>query len=198
MRAGEVMIVDAAFLRRHERLSCIELARELGVPVHIVHCHAPGAELRARLRQRQGDASEATEDVLTQQLGYWESFDATEIEHVIELDTTTGHRRPSLASPTDTPRYGECTREYAQCYCTRQHAIRRGEPLPAARLRLPIEAAVCAGIDVAFVIEIGAGILRHPLRRDLPVVTALGQHAIHHAWNDFVGVDRFDSRPTHE
>ena len=87
LRAGEVVIVDAAFLRRHERLSCIELARELGVPVHIVHCHAPEAELRACLRQRQGDASEATEDVLTQQLGYWESFDATEIEHVIELDT---------------------------------------------------------------------------------------------------------------
>jgi uncharacterized protein len=87
LRAGEPVVVDAAFLRRHERLSFIELAREVGVAVHIVHCHAPESELRARLRQRQGDASEATEEVLAKQLQYWEPFETAERGHVVELDT---------------------------------------------------------------------------------------------------------------
>src|SRR5690606_35435001 len=54
LQAGQDIIVDAAFLRRHERASFIALARELGIEVLIVHCHAPLSELRARLLARRG------------------------------------------------------------------------------------------------------------------------------------------------
>lgn len=94
--AGESAIVDAAFLRRHERLAFMEIARDLQVPFHIVHCHAPEPELRARLHARSGDASEATGEVLTRQLSYWESFTPEECHHVIELDT----RAPSALAQT--------------------------------------------------------------------------------------------------
>ncbi|MEW6169244.1 MAG: AAA family ATPase [Pseudomonadota bacterium] len=69
--AGETAIVDAAFLRRAERARFRGLARELGVPLAIVSCHAPQDELRRRveLRTRRGtDASEADREVLEHQL----------------------------------------------------------------------------------------------------------------------------------
>lgn len=83
----EHAIVDAACLRRHERACFIALAREMGVALTIVHCHAPQAELRSRLLARRGDASEATADVLERQLTYWEPFDETERAFVLEVDT---------------------------------------------------------------------------------------------------------------
>ncbi|MET0984684.1 MAG: AAA family ATPase [Steroidobacteraceae bacterium] len=86
----EHAIVDAASLRRHERASFIALARELGVELTIVHCHAPEAELRSRLQARRGDASEATVDVLERQMGYWEPFDAAERPFVLEVNTGDG------------------------------------------------------------------------------------------------------------
>ncbi|MET0656771.1 MAG: AAA family ATPase [Steroidobacteraceae bacterium] len=87
LQAGEHVIIDAAFLRRDERASFIALARELSVEVTVVHCHAPVAELRARLLARRGDASEATVEVLERQAGYWEAFDDSERATVTELDT---------------------------------------------------------------------------------------------------------------
>lgn len=85
--AGENTIIDAAFLRRHERLGFIALAEALQVPVTIVHCHAPLDELRSRLLARRDDASEATVEVLERQATYWEPFSANELAYVIELDT---------------------------------------------------------------------------------------------------------------
>jgi aminoglycoside phosphotransferase family enzyme/predicted kinase len=87
LESGELAIVDAAFLRREERARFIALAKTLGVPVTIVHCHAADSELRARLQARVGDASEATPEVLTRQYRYWEAFTADEKPHVIEVDT---------------------------------------------------------------------------------------------------------------
>lgn len=58
------VILDAAHLREAERARAARLARELGVHFRIVHCEADDAVLRERLRQRQGDASEADEQVL--------------------------------------------------------------------------------------------------------------------------------------
>lgn len=64
LRAGHVVIVDAAFLQRAEREQFRLLARELAVPFAIAHLHAAGRTLRQRLRGRRGDASEADVNVL--------------------------------------------------------------------------------------------------------------------------------------
>lgn len=69
--AGYVAIVDAAFLRRWQRDLLRRVATDLKVPFVILDCSAPAAVLRERVARRlqQGrDASEATLDVLEQQL----------------------------------------------------------------------------------------------------------------------------------
>jgi uncharacterized protein len=90
LRAGEHAIIDAAFLKRSERRRFIALAAQLQIPVTIVHCMAPEAELRSRLIQREAsgnDASEAGVELLSNQVGYWESFADDECEVVLEVRT---------------------------------------------------------------------------------------------------------------
>ncbi len=68
---GFAVIVDATFIRRSLRDDFRRLARELGVPFHILLCDAPTAELRRRVRARLAsgaDASEADVEVLEAQL----------------------------------------------------------------------------------------------------------------------------------
>jgi len=72
LAAGFSVIVDAAFLRRAERSDFRALAATRGLRCVILACEAPVDELRRRLRQRQNDASEATVEVLEQQLGWME------------------------------------------------------------------------------------------------------------------------------
>jgi predicted kinase len=62
--AGFPVIVDAAFLRQEERESFQQLAQRMAVPFAIAALHAPAATLRARVRQRRNDASEADVAVL--------------------------------------------------------------------------------------------------------------------------------------
>ncbi len=64
LAAGWPVIVDAAFLRQGERAAARALADELRVPFAILDCQAPPQVLRARLRARRGDASEADVAVL--------------------------------------------------------------------------------------------------------------------------------------
>jgi aminoglycoside phosphotransferase family enzyme/predicted kinase len=90
LTAGQSIIIDAASLRRAERLSFLALAEELGTSFSIFHCRASDATLRTRLLQRQqkgGEASEADIAVMQRQLGYWEGFTDRESPHVIDLDT---------------------------------------------------------------------------------------------------------------
>lgn len=78
---GWRVIVDAAFLRQHERQAFAELAIAQGVPFSILACEAPVDVLRERIRARQAagsDASEATLAVLEQQLGWAEPLTDTE------------------------------------------------------------------------------------------------------------------------
>jgi aminoglycoside phosphotransferase family enzyme/predicted kinase len=91
LAAGELVIVDAAFLRSHERQSFLALARERSVPFAILHCHAPEAVLRDRVSARAAsgsDASEAGLDVLARQPSYWEAFGGDEQRHVVDVDTS--------------------------------------------------------------------------------------------------------------
>jgi aminoglycoside phosphotransferase family enzyme/predicted kinase len=78
---GWSVLVDAAFLRRHERAAFAQLAGAQGVPFHLLAPEAPVAVLRERIAARQargGDASEATLAVLEQQLGWVEPLSETE------------------------------------------------------------------------------------------------------------------------
>ncbi len=91
LAGGESLIVDAAFLRRGERLRFIDLAAAAGAHAVIVHCRAPDAVLRQRVIARsaaRSDASEAGVDVLARQPSYWEGFDELELAHVLEVDTS--------------------------------------------------------------------------------------------------------------
>jgi len=91
LSAGEPTIVDAAFLRSHERQRFLALARDLDAPFAIVHCHAPDAVLRSRVSARsaaRSDASEAGLDVLARQPSYWEAFGSEERRHVVTVDSS--------------------------------------------------------------------------------------------------------------
>jgi len=71
IQAGYPVVVDATFLKRDQRNRFCRLARCLGVPFFILQFAANEDVLRERVRQRQRlgvDASEATTDVLDQQL----------------------------------------------------------------------------------------------------------------------------------
>jgi predicted kinase len=72
LAAGWSVIVDAAFLKRAERDDFRRLAAGLGVPLSILACAAPAEELRRRLMERRGDASEADGRVLAAQLEWLE------------------------------------------------------------------------------------------------------------------------------
>lgn len=81
LRAGWSVIVDAAFLKRAERDSFRDLARHVGVAFAILAPQATTAQLRQRIEARQAlgrDASEATLDVLAQQLQAVEPLTADE------------------------------------------------------------------------------------------------------------------------
>jgi hypothetical protein len=64
LSAGYPVIVDAAFLKTRERRQFRQLAQELALPCTIVSLQASDAELRQRIVQRHGDASEADLSVL--------------------------------------------------------------------------------------------------------------------------------------
>ena len=91
LQGGEDVIVDAAFLRRAERVSLLGLAQELSVRSSILHCQAPAEVLRHRVAERaraKRDPSEAGLGVLERQPGYWEDFAEAERPHVLSVDTT--------------------------------------------------------------------------------------------------------------
>lgn len=64
LRAGYPVVLDAAFLRRAERDAMRTLATQLGADFVILDCAAPMDELRRRIEDRRGDASEADVAVL--------------------------------------------------------------------------------------------------------------------------------------
>jgi predicted kinase len=84
--AGYHAIVDAAFLREHERRRFVELGNERGVTTVIVDVTADRETIEARLRKRgaQGrDASEAGSDVLAFQARVHEPL--TESERAVSV-----------------------------------------------------------------------------------------------------------------
>jgi len=85
------VIVDAAFLRRGERDHFQALARSLGLPFSVLHCHCSPELMRSRIEARQArgdDASEATPEVLQSQLKGPSGPEADELPWVLSVDTT--------------------------------------------------------------------------------------------------------------
>ena len=84
LRQGWSVLVDAAFLRQGERQAFADLATTRAVPFHLLAPEAPVAVLRERIAARQArglDASEATLEVLEQQLGWVEPLNEAERAH---------------------------------------------------------------------------------------------------------------------
>lgn len=86
LTAGYPVIVDAACLLHWQREIFATLARRTRVAFFILDCHAPLTTLQQRILSRQGDASEATADVLARQIETAEDFAEDEKECVIGVD----------------------------------------------------------------------------------------------------------------
>ena len=88
--SGHAAVVDAAFLKRRERIMFQELAEGLKVPFIILDFAAPEHVLRLRIEQRMQrgrDASEADVAVLEAQLRNSEALDERESARTIAVDT---------------------------------------------------------------------------------------------------------------
>ena len=89
LQAGLPVLVDATFLRRRERDDFRVLARSLGLPFRVLAFDAPEALLRERIRQRAeagGDASEATQAVLSAQLAQREPLAPDELLQAVRIE----------------------------------------------------------------------------------------------------------------
>ena len=71
---GQRVIVDASFGKEMNRLSFIEAAARLGVPVLLIICEANPEVVRQRLEYRQGDASDADWSIYQKAAGRWEGM----------------------------------------------------------------------------------------------------------------------------
>jgi uncharacterized protein len=88
-------IADAMFLRRWQRDLLRGVAADLDVPFVIIACSAPDSTLRQRVSRRleQGDdASEATVDVLDEQLLNRDAFAADDRPFVVPCEAITPER----------------------------------------------------------------------------------------------------------
>jgi aminoglycoside phosphotransferase family enzyme/predicted kinase len=91
LRDGHHAVIDAAFLRRAERLEFRQVAAANAAGFAILNCTAPVPELRRRVAaraQRARDASEADVTVLEQQLRSHDPLDAPERRSAVTVDTS--------------------------------------------------------------------------------------------------------------
>lgn len=106
---GLNVIIDAAFLKRHERLTFAKLAREVGATLSIVSCEADPQTLSDRIARRNADLtdpSDADEKVMLRQLQTMEPFALEETGCLFRVDTraadaisqTLQHLRNRLSS----------------------------------------------------------------------------------------------------
>jgi len=68
LAAGHAVVLEATFLRREDRAQVRRLAEAAGVAWHGLWLQAPTETLMARVAERQGDASDATPEVVAAQL----------------------------------------------------------------------------------------------------------------------------------
>jgi aminoglycoside phosphotransferase family enzyme/predicted kinase len=100
LRHGFNAIVDATFLERAERWAFRQVAAVNGARFAILDCTAPAAELRRRIvaRDKAGrDASEASLEVLEQQLARHDPLDRAERRSALRVDTRRAIQYAKLA-----------------------------------------------------------------------------------------------------
>ncbi|MBE9117560.1 AAA family ATPase [Lusitaniella coriacea LEGE 07157] len=85
---GFPTILDAKYDRAPLRKPIIEWCQSQDYPLQILHCTAPIEVLRDRVRQRTGDISDATPDLILHQQAAAEPLNATERIYATTLDTT--------------------------------------------------------------------------------------------------------------
>jgi predicted kinase len=68
LKAGRAVVLDATFLNPALRARAERLAAECGVPFEALWLDAPAQVLEARVAARKGDASDATVEVLHEQM----------------------------------------------------------------------------------------------------------------------------------
>ncbi|MDB9314829.1 AAA family ATPase [Spirulina sp. CS-785/01] len=95
---GFTVVLDGKYDRLTWRTPLLEYAQSTGTPVRFVHCTAPMGVLRDRLQTRQGDISDATTDLLTQQQNQAEAFQDREKPYTVTVDTSKPWDVDSLLS----------------------------------------------------------------------------------------------------
>ena len=88
LRSGWSVIVDATFLKRADRTAFAALAQASGAAFGILAPTATPEQLQTRIEARRAlgqDASEATLDVLTQQMQVLEPLNMDERQHLVAL-----------------------------------------------------------------------------------------------------------------
>lgn len=101
LQGGVTTIVDAAFLQAVDRDRFRALADAHGIPLLIVSCQAPLAELEARIerRRRAGrDPSDADVPELHRQMETWVPIGTDERSHLITVDTMLKDAVPEAVS----------------------------------------------------------------------------------------------------
>ncbi len=104
LSAGLAVIVDAAFLQSWQRNLFTSLAREVGVPLHILDLHADEVTLRRRIRRRQEkgrDPSEADLSVLEHQIATADALDERERAVTTVVDANDGQADHALETLPD-------------------------------------------------------------------------------------------------
>ena len=87
-KEGYTVILDAKYDRFAWRQSCFARAKAEKIPYQIVHCTAPIAVLRDRLKRRKNDISDATAELIAPQQANAEPFTPAERPYVIMVDTS--------------------------------------------------------------------------------------------------------------
>lgn len=84
---GYGVIVDATFITADWRQSFLEIANQHSVTARIIHCQVSAPAAKARLAERQGDASEASYNQFVSQQAAFEAFRTSELALLWPLDT---------------------------------------------------------------------------------------------------------------
>jgi aminoglycoside phosphotransferase family enzyme/predicted kinase len=84
---GRRVIVDATLSAHHQRIKFAELARRLCVPIVFLECRASRDEIKVRLQNRRGDASDADWQIYEQASQHWEPCDEQLQAHLCPIDT---------------------------------------------------------------------------------------------------------------
>ncbi|WP_435404674.1 AAA family ATPase [Marinobacter sediminicola] len=97
LAAGLPVIVDAASLKEKERALMAAVAESQGVPFALIHCEAPEALRKEWVRNRKGDASEATVELLDAQKDWFEPLTTEETSYTVHLRSDQEHVAEAVA-----------------------------------------------------------------------------------------------------